>query len=493
MYSFKKFTGDIFVIGLAEITLALRELVLLVIISHVLGVSVYGLWAQANVILIIAEYIFARGLASALIRFLAAEKDRSEIQEGFYSLAVLMMALGLVAALALAGLAGQLSNLFFDGEGETLIWLVALAIPFTALYYLCLSYFQTYNRMNIYSSFVLLRCAIEIALVAWLLEFNGSGVTSAIAAVTGSIIGTSIVCFMLVATKTGFRRPRFNRLKAYLKFSLPLVYSNLLFWAVQRSDTLVIGFFLGSESVGIYSAGYTIGIILTILRMPLLLALSPVVSKLSDQGRIDDVKNYLKYSLEYGLMIAIPAAVGLSILGKQMLHIFTTSEFAHEGQIVIPFVAASMLLYQVYGIIGQEVLKVLKRTHILPGIWLLAAIVNLGLNLILVPFYGIVVAAITTLLAYFIITGITVYYSSRQFAVKVNSVKLFKSLIASGLMALVIIVINPETILSIGLVILLAIFIYAAALVLLRGLSKKERLVARSLIKGYLQVFNHRA
>ncbi len=493
MPSYKEFTGNIFVIGLAEITLALRELILLVIISHVLGVSTYGLWAQANVILIITEYVFARGLASALIRFLAVEKDRREIQEGFYSLAVMMMALGMVASLVLAGLAIPLSNLFFDGEGKTIIWLVALAIPFAALYYLCLSYFQTYNRMSIYSFFILLRCAIEIGLVAWLLEFNDGGVTSAIAVVTGSIIGTSTICFILVSTKTGFRRPRFNRLAAYLQFSLPLVYSNLLFWAVQRSDTLVIGFFLGSESVGIYSAGYTIGIILTILRMPLLLALSPLISKLLDQGRIDEVKKYLKYSLEYGLMIAIPAAVGLSILGKQMLHIFTTSEFAHEGQVVIPLVAASMLLYQVYGIMGQEVLKVIKQTRILPGIWLLATVVNLGLNLLLIPLFdSIIMAAVSTLLAYFIITGITVYYSSRKFAIEVDSLKLIKSLIASGMMAVVIIVINPKTSLTVGLVIVLGIIIYGAALLLLRGISKKERLVAFGFLKGYLQVFNHR-
>ncbi len=289
MSSYERFTKDVGLVGLTSIALALRGLVILPIISKLLGASGYGLWAQVVVTLGIAELLYHLGLTNALTRFLAAEKDKGEIQEGFYSILCAVLACSFAVALMLVLLAQPLSNAVFDGQGVTTIRLAALVVPFAALFGVCSRYFLTFRQVRTYSILNVLRYFGEIGLVAGLVAF-GFGVNGAVLSLAIAAFVTGTIALIIIVSQIGVKLPNFKYLKPYLKFGLPVVPMLLFVWITNLSDRYVIGYSLGIASVGIYSASYGLCSALGWLHQPVVRVLQPAVSKSFDEGKIAEVQ-----------------------------------------------------------------------------------------------------------------------------------------------------------------------------------------------------------
>jgi O-antigen/teichoic acid export membrane protein len=99
--------------------------------------------------------------------------------------------------------------------------------------------------------------------------------------------------------------------------------------------------------------------------------------------------------MKYSLALAIPSVVEQSLLSKPLLTIFSIPEIAKLGYLITPFLAQAGLLFGLHAI-TMQILVLEKKTGITGTIWIVAAILNLGLNVIFVPRIGILGAAATT-------------------------------------------------------------------------------------------------
>jgi len=115
-----------------------------------------------------------------------------------------------------------------------------------------------------------------------------------------------------------------------------------------------------------------------------------------------------------------------------------------------------------------------KKTKKLAPIWILAAALNLGLNILLVPRIGILGAAITTLIAFSLALGAISYYSFKEFKFSIDWHFIIKSLIASAVMSLAVWLMAPQGNLDTILTVVAGVIIYGVVLLLLRGFSKEE-------------------
>jgi O-antigen/teichoic acid export membrane protein len=215
---------------------------------------------------------------------------------------------------------------------------------------------------------------------------------------------------------------------------------------------------------------------------PLSFMLPVVLSKYYDENNMKEVKTVLRYSLKYFLLLAIPATFGLSLLSKPILMILSTPEIASQGYLVTPFIALSAVLYGAYAVILQ-IIVLEKETKIAGTIWIIAAILNLGLNIVFVPYIGILGAAITTLIAFTLAFVLTSYYSFKYLTFDIDLPFILKSIFASVVMSLVIIKWNPLEILNVLIVIGVCVVIYSVILLLLGGVKKEEIKFFRELFK----------
>jgi len=482
MSIYEKFTKDVGIIGITNLIVPLKGLILLPIIIKTLGASGYGIWVQVLVTLGLINPIADLTLSYTFVRFFAGVKDKKEIQEGFFSILITIFCWSSFIALILFSLASPIANVLFnDANAIEIVKLTALIVPFSTINTPLLFFFRTYRQMKTFSALTLLQNFGEMAAIAYFV-LSGFGVFGAVISILIVRIFMDLVMLDIIRSQIGIKIPKFSNIQSYLKFGMPLIPSQLSSWIVNSSDRYIIVFFMGIASVGIYSAAYSIGSIITMFAAPLGFVLVPALSKSYDEGKIEEVKNLLAYSLKYLLMLAIPSAFGLSILAKPILQIMTTPEFVTHGCLIVPFVALSMVLFCIYGVVAQ-VIALVKKTRITGTVWVIAGLANLGLNIIFVPKIGILGAAITTLIAFGIATAITAYYSSKYLTFDLNWLFILKSIAASVIMCIIIWYINPIQLLDVLLWIGIGAGIYAAILFLLKGFTREELKFFRELFR----------
>lgn len=473
MNSYQKYTKDIVVIGITNIVIALRGLILLPIISKMLGASGYGIWAQVMVTLLLIESIATLNLPASLARFLAAEKGKGKIKEGFLSVIIAVFCWSLFIALILFLVSKPFASALLHDPGLLqIVHLAALIVPFWAIEIVCLGFFRAFREMKTYSLLLISRNLVEVALIAYLV-LSGRGVFGAVVSLLIARVMVDAVMLSIIIRRIGVKWPNFSPLRPYLSFGVPMIPGLLSSWVTSSSDRYVIGIFLGVTSVGIYSAGYSLGCIISFFIAPLAFVLLPTLSRLYDENRMTEVKIHLTYSLKYFLMLAIPSVCGLSVLAKPLIHSLTTLEFVPIGSLVVPFIAISYLLFGVY-VVYSQVFILIKKTRIIGILWGGAALLNLALNIIFVPRFGILAAAGTTLVCYILVVGITIFISVKHIKFSLAWAFILKSIIASAAMSLIIWKLNPIGIINLLWVIGLGVVIYFVILFLEKGFRRNE-------------------
>lgn len=478
--SYQKFAKDVLIIGIANALVALSSIILLPLITKTLGAHDYGIWAQVQVTINLVVAFVGLGLPYAMTRFLPAKTNREEIQEDFYSVLCLVLCATLVASIVLIAAAGFIAGVFFDGAVD-IVRITGLIIMVWSLDTVFVTLFRAFRQMKRYAFFTIANTYMQIGLIAYLV-LNGHGILSIVLAVLAIRAVIFLILFFLIKSQIGIKRPYFHMIREYLSFGLPTVPSLVSAWVVASSDRYVIGYFLGAASVGIYSAGYNMGSIPFTLAGILGFVLSPALSKLYDEGRMEEVKTHLRYSLKYLLAVTIPFVFGAAVLAEPVLRLFSTAAIAGEGYSVVPLIALSASFLCINTVV-VHILVLVKKMRIHAAIWGISALVNLLLNIVIVPRLGIFGAAITTLIAYGLAVGLTTYYSFKEFRFSIDWRFVIKSLIASAAMSAALWAIAPKGVLAMVLTIVTGVAIYGAILLLLKGFKKEEFKFLRDLFQ----------
>ena len=335
--------------------------------------------------------------------------------------------------------------------------------------------------MKTYAVFTISRYLLELALIVYLV-LAGYGIWGAVISMLIARMVINAAMLAIIISRIGVRLPLFSKLKSYLRFGTPMRLDNLSSWITSSSDRYVIVFFLGVASVGIYSAAYNIGTIILFLSAPLGIVLTPTLAKLYDENRMTEVRTHLTYSLKYFLMLAIPSVFGLSVLAKPLLNILSTPEFIPTGSLIVPIVAVSLLLAGVY-VVFSQVFVLIKRTGIIGISWAAAALLNLGLNIVFVPRFGVLAAAVTTLVSYTLVTAVIIFFSTRHLRFDIKGGFILKSLVSSLVMSLIIWKLSPVGIINLLWVIVLGILVYFGSLFLMKSFSINEIRFFRELFR----------
>jgi O-antigen/teichoic acid export membrane protein len=482
LQEYKRLTQQIGLIGVINLLIGLSSLILLPILTKTLPIEEYGTYVQITVTIGLIPGVVMLGLPYTMVRFLAAAKSREEIQEGYYSIVGITVLSAGLASVALFLLAEPIAAALFDGR-TMITRILALVVFLECMNLLQYNYFRTFQQIKRYSSLLFLKTCLQLISVAALVLAGYRILGAAV-----GLLVTNLVLFLmmgiLIVSEIGVAIPRFKNVREHLSFGLPTVPGNLSSWVVNSSDRYVIALLLGTAYVGYYSPGYTLGNVVSMFIAPLSFMLPAVLSKYYDDGNLSNVKTVLSYSMKYFLALAIPSVVGLSLLSKPLLTILSTPGIAEQGYLITPFMALGGLLFGLYAIITQ-ILVLEKKTGIAGTIWIVAAALNLGLNIIFVPRIGIVGAAATTLFAYSLAFILSAYYSFRHLVFPVDVTFILKCLIVSAIMGVVVIGGSQMSSGPVGIILLVGIsaLIYGAGLFILRGFKKEEIHFFRALLR----------
>ena len=479
MSEYVRFIQRIGLVGLTNILITLSSLIFIPIITKSFTTAEYGMWAQVNTTIALVPNIANLGLPYTMVRFLSAEKDKEKIKDSFYPMITLTFISTLIICLLFLLFGNTIANALFNGSMQVL-YITTIISFFACMNLMLISFFRTFQQMKRYSLFLVLQSYIGV-FVSIYLTYAGYDIETVVLGLLTGYAAVFIMMAFLIVRYLGIGFGKWSNLKEQLAFALPTIPSNVSSWIVDSSDKYVIGILIGSVAVGCYSPGYALGSILLMFLSPFAVLLPAVLPEHYEKGNIAEVDKYLSYSMKYYLLLTIPAGVGMSVLSKPLLYIITTPEIALGGYMVTPFVCLGAIFMGMYGI-TNNILILEKNTMILGKLWIVVAISNIVLNLLLVPYLNIIGAAIATLLCYILAFSVTAIASKKTMGLPFNIGELSKIIIASAIMGIIVYMMHPNGIISVLISIAVGVIVYFAIIFILKAVTLKEIAIFKDLL-----------
>ncbi len=348
------------------------------------------------------------------------------------------LGLTVTAALCLAAAGAVLVAQIWMPRGMVLLaWAGVGAVVTSSLYDLLRSILRARRDVALYSGFAIWHSAGGLAVGLLLVAALRTGIHGF---VLGGVLATLIsLPFMWRLGVRGIAVPRVavdgelaRRMAAY---GFPLVAGNLAAWILSLSDRYLLDFFLGPDQVGVYSASYSIADrSVALLGALFLMASGPIGMQIWERGDEQRSREFLNTLTRYYLLTVVPAVAGLAALSGPIARIFLGAEF-HAGHRVIPLVACGVMLLGLQQRFQAGFLYK-QKTKFIPVAIAIAGLINIGLNVWLIPRYGSLVAAVTTLVAYACLLVMMVIGSRRHFIWPFPWAALARSVGAAAVMGL---------------------------------------------------------
>jgi len=182
-----------------------------------------------------------------------------------------------------------------------------------------------------------------------------------------------------------------QKLREMLSFSLPLVPSSIAVYLALYVDRIAINELMTLGDVGIYGVGARIASVVALLMMGFQGALTPLVlQNYSNPSTPVELARIFRYFCAF----ALPFVLLLGLFSHELVWLFATPDY-YGAREVIPILGLSTLIAGMY--VFAPGLFIRRKTWVFAMINTLAALANLGLNVVLIPLAGIVGASFSTL------------------------------------------------------------------------------------------------
>lgn len=221
-------------------------------------------------------------------------------------------------------------------------------------------------------------------------DINYYGRVVAIAATYG-IIGIPVCIYILAKGKTLFR-------KEYWKFcivlAIPTVFYNLSDLILGQSDKVMVQQILGISAAGLYSAALNFGGIVFTIFTALNNSWCPFFFDDMKMGNRENVREKAKNYLELFTVLA----VGFILLSKEVYPLFVDSSFLSGTKMIPIFVSSYFINFLCTFPINYEYYH--KQTKVVAVVTIVSSLVNVGLNFVLIQQFGMVGAALATMISH---------------------------------------------------------------------------------------------
>jgi O-antigen/teichoic acid export membrane protein len=278
----------------------------------------------------------------------------------------------------------------------------------------------------------ILRTVFQVALVVLGFEvlglFLGMGLSLILVGAAGLLFVYRIVDLEFVLPT----RESFKYIYDYARYSvLSVVKSEAFSW----TDIVVMGFFVQSSVIGIYNVSWSIAMAFLMLGTAMQKNLFPEISGLSEVGNDEKTQSLISESLIYAGLFPIAGVVGAAILGDSILSIYGT-EFTEGKYILVLLIIVAW--FRAYEKQIHALLDGIDRPDLTFNLNLVFTVTNICLNVLLVPFYGAIGAAVATILSLALNIALGWHTSTQLISVHFPLIEIAKQIVAAGVMGAVV-------------------------------------------------------
>jgi O-antigen/teichoic acid export membrane protein len=396
----RKFVKDMAIYAPSQFLPALTAFITVPILTRLFPPAEYGYWALATSVSSFLVALASSGFGSAVIRFYPVYKARSTLNVLF---ATIGASLGTLITLV-AGVSCLILFLFKTLLPPALVQLLPVVILIFAaqsIFSVFMAVIRAQRRTGTFTSFQLVTTYGSLGVGLLLVIVWGFRVEGLMWGTFLILVLTLPFLIFLAIKGIGIHLQHFHLPDALQiwQYAWPLTLGNVAMWGLRVSDLFIIGAFRPEREVGLYSVSYNISAkSIELLVALFLLSVSPLVySTWESQGREVTEKTLTMVTRVY-LLLCLPAAVGLSVLAFPFVTLLTAPDY-HEGYKIVGFVVFSSFAWGLSNI-AMTGIAIMKHTSRLGANTMAAVSVHVVLQILLVPRFGYIASAVSTLVGY---------------------------------------------------------------------------------------------
>ena len=424
----RELSKNLAIYGLGDVSIQVVNFLLLRVYVQYLSPEDYGILALLGSVEAIAKLFFRWGVDGSFMRFwYDCEGDRARQR---LASTLFFFLLGLNGLLLIASVA--LSSWLLARMGTTgytlalqLVLLNTFAIGFTFIPFHVLRMQQKAREFSLLafarsSSTLLLRLLLVVGL--------GYGVMGVVVA---DLVVTAVLLAVMVRWFAPLIRPVFSRevLRDSLAFGLPRVPHGFAQQVIAVGDKFILPFFVTLAQVGVYAMGVSVGLIQKVFLAAFEYAWAPFYYATVREPGAERVFSTVT---TYGVALLALMTAGLSAIAADLLTVVTHGQYTSAAG-VVAWTSLGVFFQGVY-LMTSIGLNITRRTQYYPVATAIAASLNVGLNFLLIPRYGIMGAAYANGLAYAAQAAIAYHFSQRFYPVRYETGRLAR-VVASAIAA----------------------------------------------------------
>jgi O-antigen/teichoic acid export membrane protein len=386
------------------------------LLARKLSIAMYGLYFSALAIINLLVIVRDFGMRVTLAKYLSAyvAKKRYSLMKGLILfVARLHLVTSAIIAVVIWLSADYLAlNYFGYAQASLVMKLLAVVFFISFVEQIIVYILQGFQRMTLFSLVHPLNQAVILLSTYIFLEVGLD--------VFAPIVGALIVYSMLPVFYGTylFQRvfPQFLRVKSrikrkqatqYLGFGLCISIAAAGSVLISNTDTVLITHFLTLTDVGVYQVALPIAMLLSFFAAAAANVVMPMASEMHSKKEHAQVRATITFFQKYLFVVVVPAAMLFFLYPEILIRIFFGEKFL-TGAMTLRVLVFGSLLYSV-AVMNQNIFFGIGRPRITTENILVAAFTNLVLNVMLIPQYGIIGAAVATSMSYMLLLIVSTY------------------------------------------------------------------------------------
>ncbi len=261
-----------------------------------------------------------------------------------------------------------------------------------------------------------------------------------------------------------------------LKEAYPLALTSVFVIIYYKIDSVMLSYMQNDIQVGLYTAAYNLAFLFLFLATSLHQAILPVFSKLYINSR-DLLHRIYELSVKYLIIAGLPISVGMILLASRIV-LLVFGERYLECASALQILMGAFLLMFVNGLMGNTMIATGNQKD-LARIVGMGTLINVGLNLIIIPYYGFLGAAATTVVTELYAGAYSWFILRRYHHISVGLACFIRPLICCALMSAFIVLFSS---LPLFFIILAAALIYSLSLFIFRVVSTEDLSTVKKII-----------
>lgn len=412
----------------------------IIIYTRIVSPDDYGIYSLTIVYVGLFNAITFQWIRSSLLRFWQSENIlKQKLQATIVFTYTLIMIINLIIMVALINL--NITRMSF------LIGAFLLLL-FQSWFELNLTLLRAKLLPKLFGYVTLVKTifAFLFSLLLIYLGFTETGL------VFGLALGFFIGCLLTIYQwkSINIKSVELNLIKEIFKFGVPVSMSISFGILVFGTDRIILSINRGLSDAGVYSVSFdftqqTILLIMSVIN----LAAYPLALKTFELKGENEAKKQLDKNFNLMIIVSIPATIGLLILSDQVVNLFFGEEFREIGKLILPLISIAAFLNGIKSYYFDLAFQLKQKTYLQIYPIMIAVLLNLCLNLVFIPKWGVVGAAYTSIISYFLALIISVVLGRRIIKMPIDLVMLIKVIFSTVLMSIIIKFLNINLFLSI--------------------------------------------